>query len=435
MAKKQKLTRHNGRSGKNGVYNPKHNDRSFDPVNSEHIDSKRVDTNIYWDCYQGYSFPKDREEEDSLISRFEEIEKDYYDFHYSDYCSKQHERNKSRGHSERDRSPDDLRLSKKTCPEETLLQIGTMEDHVSPDILFQVAVDFFTEFHERYGKHIHILDWSLHLDESTPHIHERHVFDCENQYGEIAPQQEKALEALGFQLPFPDKKISRSNNRKIVFDEECRKLLFEISRKYGLNLETEAVYGGKKYLEKNDFILEKQKEQIYQYQHNIDDKEYELFSLKNNIADKHSELNDTGKRLQSLTLQIQDTESFIEEISEAALSKAVEVVKDVTIEEIRNEDFKIISDFRDTVTSPSNRNTPAAKKIASEVLSALMKKFRGMTTAINEKLSALFTDPAGREALKQPVKESILAKLRENKDTVSAPTVTRHKKHENEIGG
>ena len=37
----------------------------------------------------------------------------------------------------------------------------------------------------------------MHLDEATPHIHERHVFDCENRYGEIAPQQEKALEALG----------------------------------------------------------------------------------------------------------------------------------------------------------------------------------------------------------------------------------------------
>ena len=30
MAKKMRVTRHNGRAGKNGVYNPKHNDRSFD---------------------------------------------------------------------------------------------------------------------------------------------------------------------------------------------------------------------------------------------------------------------------------------------------------------------------------------------------------------------------------------------------------------------
>ena len=40
-----KLTRHNGRAGKNGVYNPKHNDRSFDIANSEHIDEERAKLN------------------------------------------------------------------------------------------------------------------------------------------------------------------------------------------------------------------------------------------------------------------------------------------------------------------------------------------------------------------------------------------------------
>ena len=36
MAKR--ATRHNGRAGKHGVYNPKHNDREFDVTQSEHID-------------------------------------------------------------------------------------------------------------------------------------------------------------------------------------------------------------------------------------------------------------------------------------------------------------------------------------------------------------------------------------------------------------
>ena len=80
----------------------------------------------------------------------------------------------------------------------------------------------------------------MHLDESTPHIHERHVFDCENKYGEVAPQQEKALEALGFELPDPDKPLSRRNNRKITFDAACRKMLFEIAKRHGLELEEEA---------------------------------------------------------------------------------------------------------------------------------------------------------------------------------------------------
>jgi hypothetical protein len=44
------MTRHNGRAGKNGVYNPKHNDRQFDLTNADHIDAARERQNIYW-CY------------------------------------------------------------------------------------------------------------------------------------------------------------------------------------------------------------------------------------------------------------------------------------------------------------------------------------------------------------------------------------------------
>jgi len=45
-----KLARHNGRAGTHGTYNPKHNDRSFNLANSEHIDPERAKSNIYWDC-------------------------------------------------------------------------------------------------------------------------------------------------------------------------------------------------------------------------------------------------------------------------------------------------------------------------------------------------------------------------------------------------
>ena len=56
-----KLTRHNGRAGKNGAYNPKHNDRRFDVANSEHNDMERTKQKIYWDCYTGLSSARTRE--------------------------------------------------------------------------------------------------------------------------------------------------------------------------------------------------------------------------------------------------------------------------------------------------------------------------------------------------------------------------------------
>ena len=176
----------------------------------------------------------------------------FYEIHYAHFVENQNARNAKIRHTERNRTIEDLLAGKKTCPEETIYQFGTLDEHASVEDLVLVVTEFMSEFHERFGTHVHLLDWALHLDESTPHIHERHVFDCENKYGEIAPQQEKALEALGFDLPDPDKPLSRRNNRKITFDAACRKMLFEIAKRHGLELEEEAEYGNCKYLEKQE---------------------------------------------------------------------------------------------------------------------------------------------------------------------------------------
>lgn len=149
----------------------------------------------------------------------------FYQEHYGKYIEAQNERNARTRHTERNRSVEDLLKNNKTCPEETIFQIGTVEESVSYEILLAVVQDFTKQFTNRFGSHVHILDWALHLDEGTPHIHERHVFDCENKYGEICPQQEKALEELGIALPKPDKPKGRNNNRKQTFDAICRTML------------------------------------------------------------------------------------------------------------------------------------------------------------------------------------------------------------------
>ena len=145
-----KMTRHNGRSGKHGTYNPKHNDRRFDIANSDHIDQERAKQNVYWDCYQGFRFPTDQADEDQITYSFEQIERAYYHEHYGEYCDGQHERNRQSGHSNRDRSPDDLWKDKKTCPEESVIQIGTMEHSVPPEVLEEIAAEFFEEFKKRF---------------------------------------------------------------------------------------------------------------------------------------------------------------------------------------------------------------------------------------------------------------------------------------------
>ena len=384
-----KLTRHNGRSGKNGAYNPKHNDRRFDIANSEHIDEDRAKQNVYWDCYQGFHFPKDQEQEDRIVYSFEHVERAFYSERYDDFCEGQHERNRKTGHSNRNRTTEDLRLDKKTCPEESLIQIGTMEKSVPTEVLTEIATEFFREFDRRFGEHIHILDWSLHLDEATPHIHERHVFDCENRYGEIAPQQEKALEVLGFDLPNPDQKPGKLNNRKMSFDAACRAMLFDICAEHDLHLDQDPEYGGRAYLEKQDYILMKQKEKL---------------------AEQSQEILEKKSRLDALTIRIEDTEKFIEEVSEIAYEAAIEAVTDTIREGVRNQDFDIIDNERRSVLNNPMLNH-SGKRFAGKIFEDLMEKFRGMTQQITDKLTEILQRTEKKEAIKEPIRESIRSRL------------------------
>ena len=271
--------------------------------------------------------------------------------------------------------------------------MGGQEDlSVPPEVLIQVSVEFFEEFERRFGEHIHILDWALHMDEATPHIQERHVFDCENQYGEIAPQQEKALEALGFERPDPDQPKSRLNSRKITFDAVCRTMLFDICERHGLHLDREPEYGGRAYLEKQDYILMKQKEKLAEQEQQIESKESEL---------------------KALTIRIEDTEAFVEEAADTAYEQTVDVVTKTVQEEIRNEDFDIIEEQRRIVLN--NAGLSDRERIfAGRIFAGLMNRFRGMTQYISDRLTALFRSPEKKAAIKEPIKESIRDMLARN---------------------
>lgn len=382
-----KLTRHNGRSGKNGAYNPKHNDRKFDLKKSDHIDEERAKRNVYWDCIQGFRTPMTPEQEQEIMHSFEDVEKAYYNEHYMDFCLAQHERNEKNGHPERNKWPDDLRTNKKTCPEESLIQIGTMEKHVEPEVLAEIAAKFFEVFEDRFGDHVHILDWSLHLDEATPHIHERHVFDCENRYGEIAPQQEKALEALDIPLPYPDKPPSKTNNRKVTFDAICRTILFDIAAEYDLHLDQEPTYGGRAYLEKQDYIRMKQKEEIAQQR----------------------------KQLNALTIRIENKEEFIENTAEEAYQRAVTGVTKVVQEETEKADRQIVKDLKKSILSPGNKNTETVKQIAVQVLDRVLSKLQRFSKEITGKVTAVLQSPEKKKEIKEPIKESLRASLAANK--------------------
>ena len=315
------------------------------------------------------------------------MERQFYEIRYTTFIEGQNERNAKIRHTERNRSIPDLLSSRKTCPEETIYQLGTLDEHASAEDLLNIVTEFIEEFKAKFGNHVHVLDWALHLDESTPHIHERHVFDCENKYGEVAPQQEKALEALGFDLPDPDKPLSRRNNRKITFDAACRKMLFEIAKRHGLDLEEEAEYGNRKYLEKQDFILAKQKEQLAVQQNRLDE----------------------------LTLKVNDMETLIDEVSAAAYDKAVEVVTDVVRTETRKEGMRMIEDTKKWVLSPERKAPKVTREYTAKHLDTVLDKFlktmQTTATRLQEKLLKPDVRQKGEEQVKEKARDSVLQLL------------------------
>lgn len=379
---KMRASRHNGRSGKHGVYDVKHNDRNFDVANSEHIDAERTKLNVYWDCYQGYCLNGDTSERKMT---FTEVEKAYYFEHYGDHVDAQNERNEKAGHAERNRTTDDVLKNNKTCPEESILQLGNIDCSVTPDVLAKVVAEFFEEFEKRYGSHVHILDWALHLDEATPHVHVRQVYDALNKYGELCPQQEKALEELGFELPDPTKKRSRFNNRKMCFDAECRKLFLDIGQKNGVELEYEPEYGGASYLEKQDYIIENQQKRIAKMQAALDD----------------------------ITLKVLDMENMVEQIADDAYEKACEVVADTVAEHTRAEDIAELRSYKKWLTS-DERKTPKDKRdFVGKCLDNLEARFRKMAQAVAKKVLGALQSPQIKEQKKEEIKERARVSVRE----------------------
>ena len=419
--------------------------------NSDHINLERVKRNVYWDCYNGIRSASVTGKEDEIVDSFEEVEQLFYKIHYQDYVEGQNARNLKNHHPERNRTTDDIRTHKKTCPEETIYQIGTKDDYVDPDVLLTIVTEFITELSDRFGEHFHLLNWSLHLDESTPHIHERHVFDCKNAYGEIFPQQEKALETLGFELPNPEKKAGRFNNRKMAFDATCRILLFDICKKHGLELEEEPSHGGREYLEKQDYIRMKQKKDIASLEESIqsqievvNQKKYEVFEQEVQYKENSIKIIDQEKKLKAqseeffdnaerilqqdetmkqLEFKIEDVEKLIDDVTDEVYEKAVERIADEIEIATRKEDIKLVVDSKKWVLNPERKASKREKQYALDRLDGVIKKIEYAITKTISKMKNRLLKPENKnimvQEIKKEVKPSILKKLSEKKASIT----------------
>ena len=227
-----RVSQHSGRQG-----SAKHNDRSFMAGRSDewrqehapHIDTTRTGGNIVqtWDGGEN----------------IEASERAWYAETYQQALEATNARYVREGHADRCKTTDQLYEGRLTRPEEMILQVGKQTDGIDPE-RFKGAVDRYidrlNEWDNAHGGHMHILSISMHVDESSPHLHIRRVWDYTDRDGLTRLGQAKALEAAGVELPDPGKPVGRYNNRKMSFDSMARGWWQECCREQGWNIETEA---------------------------------------------------------------------------------------------------------------------------------------------------------------------------------------------------
>lgn len=268
---------HSGKKGSKGVYNARHNDRTANSQD-DHIDKTRSSHNRYIN-YVGKG-------------SFIDGEREYYKRTFSKFCNERNERYKCHG-IKRCGTTEDYRKSSRSCPTETILQIGNIQTMkelsycLSADELNELmrrllikAFKHFVRALAKYERNHTILNCALHMDEAgCPHLHMR---SCLHYYDEGVSAEKvsanKALEDMGFERPDLNRPEGRYNNRLMSFSSFQRetwiaclkKALEEIQVKYPQytnaievlsNIELEPI-SSQRTINKNEYIIAHQNAEI-----------------------------------------------------------------------------------------------------------------------------------------------------------------------------
>lgn len=170
---------------------------------------------------------------------YEKYELQMYEELFGETLEHQNARYIKKGNYKKIRSMEQWKEAYKNKPCETILQIGKKNNHADAETLETCVREFVKWKNERCDGHYKALHYTLHLDESTPHIHLDEVYIYTDAHGDKRPGIKDAMRQLGVPLPKPDEEEDENNYRKAVLDEECRGKWQEILIEHGLDIETE----------------------------------------------------------------------------------------------------------------------------------------------------------------------------------------------------
>lgn len=297
MEEKQRVTNHQSRTGDRGkVIKATHNEHDFE---AEHINPELTSNNRRW-LFHDVGV----ENGEHFQNRYEQA---VYEEYFSDYLNSRNEKAIKGRHKDRVQTMEQFRVNPKACPEETLFYIGNRDNLVDPDVLAAVY-ESYVQWHNETFPNVMLLNAYLHLDEASPHIHERKVWTAHD--GDmLIINQEKALAEMGIERPNPAKKVSRYNNAKMTYTAMCREKLIELARAHGLEIEDkpkDPSKSGKALLKIQVKDLERK---LAELEAIISDSSQEIQELKATIADKERRIAEYEKALTTAEADTKETKT------------------------------------------------------------------------------------------------------------------------------
>ena len=217
-----RVTYHSGRG-----FGAKHNDRNFESK-AEHIDSEKTKDTITWHYYS----------KDAPEMTFEEAEKKFYAEHFALALDERNQKYRDTRNYKLIKTIDDYYKSRKTCPEDVILQVGRYDDNISKEQLADIYAEY-RQWHYKKYPNVQLLSMALHADEpdAGAHIQERQAWIAHDKNGNLCISQSLALQEMGVERPDPTKPEGRHNNAKMTYTADCRKKLQEIAKSHGFEIE------------------------------------------------------------------------------------------------------------------------------------------------------------------------------------------------------
>ena len=354
--KKMRVSNHNARVGKNGVFSPKHNDRNFN-LEVEHIDENKSKNNSYWMVYD--------------CKNFEECEKEFYKNNFSKALEKKNEKHIKSRHKERIKTIDDYRTSPLTCPEETLYYIGDKSNTVDTNVL-QEIIQKQLEWESEEFPDVKYLNIAIHRDEEgADHIHARKVYIASDENGDLIVNQTKALANMGIERPDTSKPSSKFNNAKMTYTKLVREHFIELCKEYGLEIETEPKDKSKTGYSLEEYKMKDTKSKLDAQEKAVKDLEKNLNAREERLNARESYLNDSAEKLLEFN-ELLDTRE-----SEALQAKE----KYMTLSDNQEKEFQALQDKLEA--QERVRQEEYKKKIdsLSEMYNKMDSLYKDMQTA------------------------------------------------------